>query len=409
MHLLILDDAKTTDLTAMARAARALGHEVSCAVDPDQFLHVAREHRDEIEGYIVDYSVPGSRAIPGLKDGPDVVALDAAESFAIPTMFLTNYPPDCDRRLGDCDPRLITTVVEKPTSGSREAWAETIRDGIDNLRALGERQRSESLGVEVSKLESEFFRMAPRDLDALDDVSREELEARTAHEIHESLGSLWHACDDDWLMLQAADGVTFVTSRGFDDALPTIDDVRAIEAERESPALVIGRPSLIEETPGLVDCSPSKYKDWRKYPFVKLIVGSEEREFHLDTGSATSYISREFLQAHVPMPEVKAKSTTLADLGGRAETISEVPIDVSLHVAGPSGNIALSLRLQAIRNWQGVMLLNPPCHRGQCPNSIKPQCGRRLGLIGRDTLYSLESGIWQLDPATGQFYAVVHS
>lgn len=405
MRLLLLDDATKTDLVAMEQAATSLGHDVVCTHDLDAFLATARQQRNEIEGYVVDFSIPDSRDTPGLRDGPDVVSLDAAESYPIPTMFLTNYPPDCDRRLNECDPRLIATVVAKPTKSSVTAWAEAMQSGFSELNRAGSNDQPESLGIPLDSILSPFFGMSPQELLNVPDAERDRLEIAAAGEIHTALGPIWRACADDWLMLQAVDGVVLVAGRGSDDSLPTIDSVQDIEFDRAAPALVVGRPSIIEEL-GLIDCSPPRYKNWRRYPFVRLIVGTDQREFHLDTGSPTSYISLEFVEAHIEMPRVKTKRSNLGNLGGQEETISEIPVDVPLHVAGPRGNVALDVRLSAVKDWHTASILNPRCDEQKCPRSSGGQCGRRLGLIGRDTLYTYLTGVWQLDPITGQFFAV---
>ncbi|MGH9640859.1 MAG: hypothetical protein ACRD3Q_00390, partial [Terriglobales bacterium] len=154
-------------------------------------------------------------------------------------------------------------------------------------------------------------------------------------------------------------------------------------------------------------CTPDlKSHDWRRYPFVRLVFPGGERDFHLDTGSSTSYISREFLAANTEMPRLRPKRHVVSDLSGRELTVSQLPVNLGLHVSGPDGNVELSVMVQAVKDWRRATLLNPPCEGQRCPGSLERQCGRRLGLIGRDMLYRHSQGGWQFDTESGQFYAL---
>jgi hypothetical protein len=403
MQVLIFDDAEHTDLVAMAQAANALGYEVDCTADPGGFRDAARTRRHRLQ--IVDYAIPKAPDTIGLRDGPDLVALNAAEFINLPTVFLTNYPPDCEGRLAECDPRLVATVVEKPASTDPEAWCQTLDRAINVLSSCPEYDHTQLLGVPLAALESEFFKLSPAELQAFDEEARDELETQVSIELHNHLQSVWEACAEDWVMLQRVDESILVVDRGDDDKLPSIDAVRALEAERDSVALIMGRPTVLEEGPALVHCTPPQ-KDWRRYPFVRLIVGNGQRDFHLDTGNPESYISHEFLKRFVTVPTLTHKRTIVTDLNGNQDAQAQIPVDVELHVSGSRGNVALSLRLQAVKNWRAARLLNPSCSGQRCPQSSEGQCGRRLGLMGRDMLYAFDHGVWQFDPRTGQFYAV---
>jgi hypothetical protein len=403
MQVLILDDAENTDLVAMTEAASALGYEVDCTADPGGFRDAARTRRHQFQ--IVDYAIPSAQETIGLRDGPDIVALNAAEFINLPTVFLTNYPPDCEGRLAECDPRIVATVVEKPASTAPEAWCRALDGAINVLSSRPEYDHTELLGVPLAALESEFFRRTPAELQALGEETRDELETQVSLELHNHLLPMWEACLEDWVMLQRVDDSILVVDRGSDDTLPSIDAVRALEAERDSVALVMGRPTVLEEGPALVHCTPPQ-KDWRRYPFVQLIVGADQRGFHLDTGNPESFISHEFLKRCVTVPTLSPKRTIVSDLRGNIDSQAQIPVDVDLHVSGSRGNVALSLRLQAVKNWRAARLLNPSCSGQRCPQSSEGQCGRRLGLMGRDMLYAFDRGVWQFDPRTGQFFAV---
>ncbi|MGP8240361.1 MAG: hypothetical protein ACLQQB_01140, partial [Solirubrobacteraceae bacterium] len=319
--------------------------------------------------------------------------------------YLTNYAPDCVSRLGECDPRLVATVVEKPASTAPQAWCQTLDRAINVLSSHPDYDHAQLLGVPLVALQSEFFRLSRADLQALGEEARDELETQVSLELHSHLLPMWEACAEDWVMLQRVDESILVVDRGNDDALPSIDAVRSLEAERDSAALVMGRPTVLEEGPALVHCTPPQ-KDWRRYPFVQLIVGTDKRDFHLDTGNPESFISHEFLKRCVAVPTLTPKRTIVTDLRGNQDAQAQIPVDVDLHVSGSRGNVALSLRLQAVKNWHGARLLNPSCSGQRCPQSSDGQCGRRLGLMGRDMLYAFDRGVWQFDPQTGQFYAV---
>jgi CheY-like chemotaxis protein len=398
MNVLVLDDAET-DLDAMACAANALGHQVDSTTRPEEFRDMARDRSRDIQ--VVDCRLPGW-------SGPELVAITGAESRHVPTVFLTNYAPDCERDLADFDPRLISTTVAKPPGPSGEDWQELLGEAIDELASRPSFEDPEPIGVSTSELRSDFFSLPPGEVDSLSEDVRDELEGRVTADLHRPMLSAWDACADDWLMLQRVDDTVMITDRGGDDELPTIDAVHETELDRSSPALIMGRPAVLEETTGgLVDCSPeSKNHDWRGYPFVRLIFPDSECDFHLDTGNPISYISREFLAENAELPRVRPKSTIISNLFGREDTVSQLPVDLGLHVSGPDGNVELSVRLQAVKNWHRATMLNPGCSGQRCPGSLHGQCGRRFGLIGRDVLYRHSGGVWHFDPDKGQFYAL---
>ena len=143
---------------------------------------------------------------------------------------------------------------------------------------------------------------------------------------------MWEACAEDWVMLQRVDESILVVDRGNDDALPSIDAVRSLEAERDSAALVMGRPTVLEEGPALVHCTPPQ-KDWRRYPFVQLIVGTDKRDFHLDTGNPESFISHEFLKRCVAVPTLTPKRTIVTDLRGNQDAQAQIPVDVDSYTS----------------------------------------------------------------------------
>ena len=174
MQVLILDDDEQTDLVAMTQAASALGYEVDCTADPGHFREAARTRRHQFQ--IVDYDIPSAQDTVGLRDGPDLVALNAAEFINLPTVFLTNYAPDCVSRLGECDPRLVATVVEKPASTAPQAWCQTLDRAINVLSSHPDYDHAQLLGVPLVALQSEFFRLSRADLQALGEEARDEVE-----------------------------------------------------------------------------------------------------------------------------------------------------------------------------------------------------------------------------------------
>lgn len=406
MKVLILDDAEETDLAIAEKATTDLGYAVDGTPDPARFRVIAREERVDLQ--IVDHSLSNAEERVGLRDGPEVVAVTAAEAGLVPTIFLTNWGADCARRMAELDPRLVYIIVEKPTSLDFEDWKDKIRHAIHELESQPAPRAPEPLGILVADMDSEFFRVSAQVLHTLTEDDRDSLEARANLELHDRVLPVWAATDADWLMLQRIGDTVLVTDRGSDDALPTVDAVFDAEEDRGWGALIMGRPTIVEETlsVGLVDCSPpNAHRDWRRYTYVRLSVGDHQREFHLDTGSPASFISRELLdEASFATPRLKAKSSQVRDLGGRKEVLFQLPIDVLLHVDGPEGNVALSARLQAVKNWKAVTMLNPRCSGQRCPASQNGQCGRRLGLMGRDLLYHLPNGVWQFQPRSGQFY-----
>jgi FixJ family two-component response regulator len=407
MNVLILDDAERTDLVFMEKAAAALGFDVQATSDPAVFRAAARDRKADIQ--IVDVKFPELKQRVGCSNGPELVALAAAENTHVPTVFLTNFKGDCDRLVSGLDPRLIATTIEKPASASPTDWRDRLDEAIATIKAKPDFDQPKQLGVQVSQLASSFFRLSPREAQALSEGELDELEIDTTKELHPHMKSAWEVCDADWMMLQRIDGSVLVTDRGHDKEIPSLKLIRHAETDRDSPALIIGRPRVIEEMnpTAPVDCTPSSnHRDWRRFPFVRLIVGSEAREFHLDTGSCDSYISREFLDSAMSIPSGPSKKTVVSDLDGKEEVLNQLPVYVELHVSGPQGNTALSVLLQAVKNWQRLMLLNPKCRSARCPGSAKGQCGRRMGLIGRDILYSVEGAVWHFDSRTGQLYAV---
>jgi CheY-like chemotaxis protein len=407
MHVLILDDAEQTDLGFMKKAALELGFHVEATSDPDQFRRAAHENRPDFQ--VVDVKLPALRQRPGFSNGPELVAVTAAEGPHIPTVFLTNYKGDCDQFVAALDPRLIATTVEKPVSASPTDWQDRLRDGITTIKAKPGFDEPQRLDMPVAELLSNFFRLSPDELAELDEDQRDQLESQVSTELHAFLRSAWNACDADWLILQQIEEAVLITNRGGDSEFPNSNMIAELETKRESPVLIAGRPRVIEELApvGPVECPPGRDgRDWRRYPFVRLIVGSGSRDFHLDTGSPDSYISREFLDSVVSFPSGRSKRTVVTDLGGREEVLSQLPVSVELHVSGPHGNTALSVLLQVVKNWTNTRILNPKCKGGLCPDSLDGQCGRRLGLIGRDLLYSADDVVWHFNPSNSQFYAV---
>lgn len=400
MQVLILDDADTA-LRAAADATDSLGHDVEGTTDPAEFRDAARRHQPDIQ--IVDFSLPEMEEQLGLRDGPELVAVDAAEFGHVPTVFLTDFPPDCTERVAELDPRLLYTIVEKPMETSPEAWREPVRRAIAEIQAQPSFGSKSRLGVSTSALEASFYRLSPSDLHALTEDERDEIETDAVLELHEHLLPVWEACDEDWLMLQRLGETIIVTDRGVDDTLPTEDSVRNVEVMRGSGALVLGRPTVLEET-GVIDCTPRKHdKDWRRYPFVRLIVAEDERDFHIDTGNPESLISREYLSDNVALPPLRSKRRVVSTPDGVCDVQKQSPVDVDLHVSGPDGNVPVSMRLLAVKDWHQSNL-NAACEGQLCPRSADRQCGRRLGLMGRDLLYRFDSGIWQFDPRSGRFY-----
>ena len=400
----IVDDEEDTDLQLAEQAARELGYTVAACGDPGAFRRTRSADRFI---QIVDYALPQIDEPGGLRNGPELVAVMAAESGPTPTVYLTNFPPDCRKRVAELDPRLIHTVVAKPDNPQVADWVERLAPAIDEMRERAGDGPVDPLGVPVKALKARFFHLPARQLHELSEAAREELEAAANLELHDHVVDVWDATSADWIMFQRVGGTVLVMARGEDRNLPTVDELLDVEEDRGWGALVTGRPALVEEisTTELVTCTPLGHKDWRRYPFVRLAIGSFQREFHLDTGSHFSFISRELLDdAGIEMPRRKAKSRVVGDLSGRRDALSQLPVEVSLHVDGPRGNVGISLQLQAVKGWQRAKVLNHPCTGQGCPGSSGAQCGRRLGLMGRDLLYELAEGSWRFNPATGQFY-----
>jgi CheY-like chemotaxis protein len=388
----------------MNKAATELGYQVDCTDDPSRFLDISRSHPPDLQ--IVDHKLPGIEDKIGIRDGLELVAVSAAESKHVPTVFFTNWSGDCVKRLEEFDPRLVAAMVDKPMHHSQAKWRTKLAEAIDNLTAQPSFEQPEPLGIPTKCLESEFFAMSPAKLHALPEDSRDALEIKASDDLYEYLSSAWEVCDDDWLMVCRVDDVILIIDRGTDAELPTVEAVRDLEVERDSGVMTIGRPAFLEEVGTLpaVKCTPKEPRNWTRYPHVRLIVGPNERDFHLDTGSAKSYISREFIAASLGAPTGNPKPSKIWNLG-MSETRLQQPVEIELYVVGPRGNVRLSLAMQAIKNWKQFDMLNPPCLGQLCPESEGSQCGRRLGLIGRNLLYAVSKGTWQFEPASGQFYA----
>lgn len=407
MHVLILDDAEQTDLSFMKKAAVDLGFEVDATSDPEEYRKAVQVRKPDIQ--VVDVKLPALRRRQEFSNGPELVAVAAAEGQHIPTVFLTNYKGDCDQFVAALDPRLIATTVEKPVSASPTDWQDRLREGISTVQAKPDFAEPQQLTMPAAELLSDFFSYLPEDLGRLGDEVRDQLERQVTVELGAFLRSAWNACDADWMILQQVEGCVLITNRGADREYPSATTIADLEARRHSPVLIVGRPRVVEELAPVepMECTPARDgRDWRRYPFVRIIVGSGVRDFHLDTGSPDSYISREFLDSVVSLPSGKPKRTIVSDLGGREEVLAQLPVSLDMHVSGPHGNTALSVLLQVVNDWTRTRLFNPQCSGGRCPDSAEGQCGRRLGLIGRDLLYAADDVVWHFNPANSQFYAV---
>ena len=408
MNALVFDDSTKVDLPLMTGAAESLGLHVKSTASLEQFLKLSEA--DDYDVNIVDFK--SKRVQPGgcLRDGTDVVALSAAQSRNIPSVLFTNFRPDCERRLEQHDPRLLATVVSKPKSSRTDDWAAELKKAIGSLKPIPPRDPDALLSVPLDRLATPFFRLSLSDLRGLEEAEREELELQAGLELHPHMLPVWRACRSDWLMLQRHGNVILVVERGSNDSPPSLDSVAISEDRRHSVALLLGRPSVVEEGPTAFECSPDHPKDWRRYPYVSLIVNSgEEREFHLDTGTPTSYISYEFLEKQVAIPAIKPHVTILADIGGRKDSQHQVPVNVDLHVVSADGNAPMAIKMHAVKGWARRTVLNSPCKGLLCPKSSKPQCGRRYGLMGRDVLYAFADGGWIFDPKTGRFCTQNHT
>lgn len=403
MQVLILDDKKV-DLETMVDAAEALGLDVRSTQDPGTFREAAGAGEHDLQ--IVDHKLDLPVDVPGAGDGPGIVALSAAMASNVPTVMLTNFTPDCEAHLAKYDPRLITTVVPKPALRTVAEWRAQLEPAIEEVTSRPAPDRGELLGVSLAENPTPFFDLQPNALKALDEDSRDDLESAAGLGLHSAMQPIWAACDDDWLLLQRSEDTVLVVDRGHDNRLVSDEAMAASEADRGSVALLIGRPTMLEETASLIDCAPGMHNDWRRYPYVRLIVGSDEREFHLDTGSNTSFMSLDYLKARLGLRPRRTKVSIVEVPDGRAASQFEIPVDVDMHVSGASGgNIQVSLQVRAVRKWSRGSMLNPPCAGQLCPDSEHGQCGRRLGLMGRDLLYAFEHGLWQFDPSTGRFHA----
>jgi CheY-like chemotaxis protein len=404
MNALILDN-RSTNLKRISSAAEELGHTVCSTVDPQEFLDIARRRDHDLQ--IVDFKLEGIEQQVGMRDGLELVAVSAAESIHIPTVFFTNWRGDAVDRLSEFDPRLVATMMQKPVGHDQIDWREKLGHAINDLAAEPSFEHPDQIGLPTADTRSRFFLLPVPELHALGEDSRDRLEIEATDELHRYLDSAWMVCEDDWLMISRVDDAILIVDRGSDRDLPTVEEIRDMEAEREAGILTIGRPTFLEEIGSRpVSCTPREPRNWRKYPYVTLIVGGEtEREFHLDTGAPGSYISREFVLEATDATLRNPKPGKISNLG-KSETRQKQPVDLPLHVVGPEGNFFVSLTMQAVKNWHEFEMLNPQCPSQRCPQSAEGQCGRRIGLLGRDLLYGLEEGTWQFDPATGQFFAL---
>jgi len=404
VEALILDN-KSANLRQMCSAAKELGHTVCATGDPREFLDLARRCGHDLQ--IVDFKLEGIEEQVGIRDGLELVAVSAAESKHIPTVFFTNWSGDAEGRLREFDPRLVATMMQKPLGDAQGDWREKLARAIHNLATAPSFEHPEQIGLAASEMRSRFFSCPVSELHELGEAARDVIEIEATEELLPYLESAWPACEDDWLMVSRVDDAILVVDRGPDRDLPTVDEVRDMEAEREAGILTVGRPSFLEEAGGApIACTPGEPRNWRRYPFVSLILGGRtEREFHLDTGAPRSYISREFV---LETTDVVLKNPSPGQISNFGESVvrQKQSVELPLHIAGPHGNFSLSLTMEAVKNWHEFEMLNPWCSGARCPQSDRGQCGRRLGLIGRDLLYGLESGVWQFDPATGQFFAL---
>jgi CheY-like chemotaxis protein len=404
MDALILDN-RTSNLKKVASAAEELGYTVRSTPDPEEFLEIARESRHKLQ--IVDFRLDGIEQQVGMRDGLELVAVSAAESSHTPTVFFTNWSGDAVERLGEFDPRLVATMMQKPVGHDQTDWRDRLGNAIRELRANEAFEHPAQIGLPIREVRSKFFLISVPELHTLDEDSRDALELEATEELHAYLDSAWTACDDDWLMISRVDDAVLIVDRGLDRDLPGVGEVRDLEAERQAGILTVGRPTFLEEVADEpIDCTPAPPRNWRRYPFVTLIVGGEaEREFHLDTGAPRSHISREFVLSATDAELKNPKPGKIFNFG-RMETRHRQPVELPLHVVGPQGNFFVSLTLQAVKNWHDFEMLNPRCGGQRCPRSGRGQCGRRIGLLGRDLLYELDDGTWQFDPSTGQFFAL---
>jgi CheY-like chemotaxis protein len=404
VEALILDN-KSANLRQMCSAAEELGHTVSATGDPREFLDLARRRQPDLQ--IVDFKLDGIEQQVGIRDGLELVAVSAAESVHVPTIFFTNFSADAEGRLGEFDPRLVATMIQKPVGDAQGDWREKLAKAIHHLAAAPSFNHPEPIGLSPPEMRSRFFFCPVSELHCLSEDARDELEIEVTEELLPYLESAWPACEDDWLMVSRVDDAILVVDRGADRDLPTVEEVRDMEAERDAGILTVGRPTFLEEAGGgPVSCTPKEPRNWRRYPYVSLILGGQtEREFHLDTGAPRSYISREFV---LEATDVILKNPSPGRISNFGESVvrQKQSVKLPLHIAGPHGNFSLSLSMEAIKNWHEFEMLNPWCSGERCPRSNQGQCGRRLGLIGRDLLYELQSGVWQFDPATGQFFAL---
>lgn len=402
---LVLDDDEGVELQLACKATRALGFSVDATADPARFHRLVLAKNYDV--LIVDYKLRNALEAVGLRDGPALVAVTAAMGANTPTIMLTAFGAECKARMREFDPRLIYAVVDKPADTSVDKWTESLGRAIQEVEEEAGEDQPESLGVAAAQLDSSFFKLSASELHDLDDSDRAELEAAVSLELYDLLEPIWEACDADWLKLQRVGDTIMVIDRGKDADLPDSDDVVESEAENQSGILIVGRPMVVEEVAALgpIDCTPAGYKNWRRYPYVRLTIGSRLREFHLDTGNPTSVMSHEFLEAAgVPLPSQGFKNVVVSDLSGQREPQRQLPVDVVVYVDGPHGNAELQVTVQSVKGWRsGRNLFNSACSQGRCPGSSEGQCGRRLGLMGRDLLYCLRNGKWEFDPATGAF------
>lgn len=405
MFVRVLDDAKRTDLKHASEALRALGHEVE-SLDSPQDFRVASRRAPDLQ--VVDHKIKKLERTKGPRNGTELVAVSAAERGAVETVLLTNFEPDCKKRVASLDPRLPATVVQKPpTGGAIDEWIMTLAPAIEEIKGRKVNHRGERLGINASEVQQRLFHSSLKEVRSLGLRERDRAESDALLELHPKMSGIWRSCESDWVLLCRVEGEIIVLDRGVDETLLSDDDVIDREEDYDSPCMVVGRPTLVEEgnTLAPIICTPSGGKDWKRYPFVRIRVGDQDRDYHLDTGSGESFISRELLQEQkIELPKKVSKRTVVTDLGGYESVEKKLPVRVPIHIRGPVDSPRLEFDVQAVSNWADARLLNPPCDGQKCPDSEGVQCGRRHGLMGRDLLYAFSDGVWTFDPASSWTY-----
>ena len=405
LRIVILDDDRDAALKLAQRATVDLGHIVDVTADPAEFRELVLSERYDLQ--IVDHRLPNAEASVGLRDGPSIVAVTAAQGAHVPTVFLTQWATDCADRVNEFDPRLVCIVIEKPTVTDIDTWTAQIHLAIDRVGAHVPDHLPETLGVPLSDTDSDFFKLSVRCLHALDEEDRDDLEAEVSQELYDRLDPVWSACDADWLKLQRFGDAIMVIDRGSDSELPTEEEVLEGEEDYGSGSLIVGRPMVVEEVGSI--CTPAASgKDWRRYPFVEVTINKRAQQFHVDTGSFYSFIGRDFLRdSGVPEPRTRWMARSVRDSSGRGDTQFHKPVTIPMLVDGPVGHVELAVHIYIVKHWRSMgNVLNHPCVHQRCPGSVDGQCGRRLGLMGRGLLYHLEHGVWHFKPDSGEFVPV---